>query len=744
MKKLVIVESPAKARTITKFLDKNFTVRASMGHVRDLPKSKMGIDLETGSFLPEYIISRDKTKVIDELKKLAEKADEIVLATDEDREGEAIAWHLLSALKIPKTKKTPRIVFHEITKTAIESALETPRELDRNLIDAQQARRVLDRLVGYELSPLIWKKIRYGLSAGRVQSVAVRLIVEREREIEAFNPVEYWTVGADLETPRGDKFTAALAKIDSKKAEVKTKNEAERVELDLKNAEFRVAKIDKKERVRRPSAPFITSTLQAEAARKLGFSVKKTMMLAQRLYEGADVGEGLITYMRTDSTNLAESAVKSARAVISKKFGKEFVPTEVRKFTKKTKGAQEAHEAIRPTDPARMPESLREILEKDAFRLYELIWQRFIACQMADAVLDQTGVDIAAANYIFRATGQIVKFAGWLAAYSVGYDSDEEAAADSEKLLPEILENEIQKLLALKPEQHFTKPPARFTEATLVKKLEAEGIGRPSTYAPTISTIQTRGYVEKLDRALAPTDTGKVVNDFLVKHFPKIVDLQFTAKMEAEFDEIAEGNAKWNTMIGEFYKPFHSEIVEKTDSIKKEDVVNETTDEICDKCGKPMVIKLGRFGKFLSCSNYPDCKNAKPLDKKQEAAEVEMNEKIAGKKCPQCGKPLTVKRGRFGMFVGCSGYPDCKFIEKKASGMGIKCPDCGKGEITEKMARKTKKKFWGCTNYPNCKFASWNEPQKTPCECGGVVVKKLGKQPKLICLKCTKERKVDE
>jgi DNA topoisomerase-1 len=741
MTKLVIVESPAKARTITKFLGPKFTVRASMGHVRDLPKSKMGIDTEKGTFLPEYILSRDKTKVIAELTKLAKSADEIILATDEDREGEAIAWHLTQALKIPKTTKTPRIVFHEITKDAIQKALKSPRELDRNLIDAQQARRVLDRLVGYELSPLIWKKIRYGLSAGRVQSVAVRLIVEREREIDKFNPVEYWTLGADLETPRGDRFTAELSKIDSKKAEVKTKSEAEKIQLDLKKAEFKVSKIDKKERIRRPAAPFITSTLQAEASRKLGFSVKKTMMLAQRLYEGSDVDEGLITYMRTDSTNLAASAVKSARSVIEKKFGKKFVPQEVRLFTKKKKGAQEAHEAIRPTDPTRFPDSLKDKLEDDVFRLYELIWQRFLACQMEDAVLDQTGVDIAAKDYIFRATGQIVKFAGWLAVYSLGYDSEEEAKEDSEKLLPEILENEIQKLLELKSEQHFTKPPPRYTEATLIKKLEAEGIGRPSTYAPTISTVQNRGYVEKEGRALRPTDTGMVVNDFLVKHFPKIVDFQFTAKMELQLDEIAEGQHRWVEIMKDFYKPFHAEIVEKTDSIKKEDVVNETTDEICDKCGKPMVIKLGRFGKFLSCSAYPDCKNAKPLDKKQEAAEIELNEKIKDQKCPECGKPLTVKRGRFGMFVGCSGYPDCKFIEKKANGMGIKCPDCGKGEISEKFARKTKKKFWGCTNYPDCKFASWDEPQKTPCECGGVMVHKLGKNEKLICLKCAKERK---
>ncbi|MCK5472265.1 type I DNA topoisomerase [Candidatus Gracilibacteria bacterium] len=743
MNKLVIVESPAKARTITKFLDKKFTVRASMGHVRDLPKSKIGIDLETGSFLPEYILSRDKTKVISELKKLAEKADDIILATDEDREGEAIAWHLLAALKIKKgEKKIERIVFHEITKSAIENALKNPRELDRKLIDAQQARRVLDRLVGYELSPLLWKKIRYGLSAGRVQSVAVRLIVEREREIEKFKPEEYWSIAANLETPRDAEFSAELSKIDSKKAEVHSKNEAEKIEMDLKNAEWQVQKVEKKERLRRPAPPFITSTLQAEAARKLGFSVKKTMMLAQRLYEGSDAEEGLITYMRTDSTNIASSAVTKARSVITRKFGKEFVPEKSRAFTKKTKGAQEAHEAIRPTDSARFPELLKDSLEKDVFRLYELIWQRFLACQMSDALLDQTGVDITAKDYIFRATGQIVKFAGWLAIYSRGYDSKEEEAKDSERLLPEIIENEILKLLELKSEQHFTKPPARYTEATLVKKLESEGIGRPSTYAPTISTVQNRGYIEKVDRSLKPTDTGCVVNDFLVKHFPKIVDYKFTAGMEGQLDEVAGGKLKWNEVIGSFYKPFHAEIETKTETIKKEDVVNEATDEVCDKCGKPMVVKLGRFGKFLSCSGYPDCKNAKPLDKKQEAAETELSAKIAGKKCPDCGKDLTVKRGRFGMFVGCSGYPDCKFIEKKMNSTGIKCPDCGKGELTEKFARKTKKKFWGCNAYPKCKFASWDEPQKQACECGGVVVLKRGKQEKLICLKCGKERKL--
>jgi DNA topoisomerase-1 len=746
MKQLVIVESPAKARTITKFLGKEFTVRASMGHIRDLPKSKIGVDVENG-FLPEYITSRDKTKVVTELRKLMKSADKLILATDEDREGEAIAWHLLQVLKIGKAKgeenkPVERIAFHEITKTAIIAALENPRELDRNLIDAQQARRVLDRLVGYELSPLIWKKIRYGLSAGRVQSVAVRLIVEREREIQKFNPVEYWSVAADLETPRKDKFTAELNKIAGEKAVVSTKAQAEKILMDLKNGEWKVSAVEKKEKKRNPPPPFITSTLQAEASRKLGFSVKKTMMLAQRLYEGDDLGEGLITYMRTDSTNLAESSVKAARSVIEKRWGKEYVPASPRVFTKKAKGAQEAHEAIRPTDPSRFPESVKDSLESDAYRLYELVWQRMLACQMAEALMDQTAADITAKDYNFRATGQTVRFPGFLAAYSEGRDSEEEVAEDSEKLLPEINENEIMKLLELLPEQHFTKPPARYTEATLVKKLESEGIGRPSTYSPTITTIQTRGYVEKEGRALKPTDTGMVVNDFLVEHFSKIVDYQFTAGMELQLDEVAEGKHRWNEVMEVFYKPFHKLITEKMESVSKQDVVAEKTDEKCDKCGKPMEIKLGRFGKFLSCTGYPECKNAKPLDKAQDAANKEMEEKIAGRICPDCGKPLSVKRGRFGIFVGCSGYPTCKYIDKAAKKSGIKCPDCGKGDVVEKFAKKSRKKFWGCDNYPECKFASWDEPQKTPCtECGGLVV---AKKDKFVCLKCGAERKREE
>ncbi len=741
MNKLVIVESPAKARTITKFLGKGYVVKASMGHIRDLPKSQMGIDLQT--FEPDYLVSKDKLKIVKELTADAKKADTIVLATDEDREGEAIAWHLLSALNLEKAKdkKIERIVFHEITKPAIEAALQSPRQIDAKMVDAQQARRVLDRLVGYELSPLIWKKVRYGWSAGRVQSVAVRLIVEREREIQAFNAVEYWSVTADLETPRNNKFTAELTKIADKKAVVGNKSAAEKITLDLKNTEWRVGAVEKKERKRQPAPPFTTSTLQQEASRKLGFSVKKTMMLAQRLYEGRDTGEGLITYMRTDSVNLAKSAVESTRKVIKSRYGAEYVPDQPRVFKTKAKGAQEAHEAIRPTDPAHTPDSLASDLEKDTLRLYELIWQRMLACQMAEAILDQTGVDVLAKDYTFRATGQVIRFAGFLRVYSEGRDTEEESKQDEEKMLPEILEKEILKLLELVPEQHFTKPPARYTEASLVKKLESEGIGRPSTYAPTIGTIQTRGYVEKIDRSLTPTDTGFVVNDFLIAHFPKIVDYKFTAGMEEQLDEIAEGKHKWQETMREFYEPFHTLIEEKDKTVKKGDIITEKTDEKCDKCNKPMEIKLGRFGKFLSCTGYPECKNAKPLDKKEAAADQELQKAAAAKKCPNCGKPLAAKRGRFGSFVGCSGYPDCKYIEKNAKKTGAKCPDCDAGDIIEKFAVKKKKKFWGCDKYPKCKFASWAEPLKEPCpECGKVMVIKSKKK---VCLGCSAERKTE-
>ncbi|MBP9718825.1 type I DNA topoisomerase, partial [Candidatus Gracilibacteria bacterium] len=573
-KNLVIVESPAKAKTISKFLGKDYVVRASMGHVRDLPKSKIGVDVE-GSFAPTYIVSPDKKKVITELKSFIKKGTEVWIATDEDREGEAIGWHLVAALKLPE-KETKRIVFHEITKPAILHALETPRILDSHLIDAQQARRILDRLVGYELSPLLWKKIRYGLSAGRVQSVAVRFIVEREREIRAFKAVEYWTITAQYEV-NGKKFEAQLSKIDGKKAEIGTKEEADKILAQLEAANHNVASVESKEVHRSPAPPFTTSTLQQDAARKFGFSVKKTMMVAQGLYEGVDVfGEtkGIITYMRTDAVNLSQIALAQAREVIAAEFGAQYTLPEPRMYKSK-KGAQEAHEAIRPVDISMTPASLKDFLDKDQIRLYELIWKRTVACQMKEATLEQVGVDIATSKnnaplpYTFRATGQTILFPGFMKVYIEGLDDEVEdapAAEEDEKILPEMKEGLALKADAITPMQHFTKPPARYTEASLVKKLESEGIGRPSTYAPTISTIISRGYVKKDKKQLVPTDTAEVVNDMLVEHFPEIVDYQFTAKMEQDLDDIAEGKFEWVPLIRDFYTPFHKKIAEKNET----------------------------------------------------------------------------------------------------------------------------------------------------------------------------------
>ena len=720
MSTLIIVESPAKARTISKFLGSSYVVKASMGHVRDLPKSKLGVD-PANNFEPTYDISKDKVKVVAELRSDSKKADTVILATDEDREGEAIAWHLAEALGLGKTKKgikekiVQRIAFHEITKPAIEEALKNPREIDMHLVDAQQARRVLDRFVGYELSPLLWKKVRYGLSAGRVQSVAVRLIVDREREIQAFITTEYWSLTTKLETPRGDSFFAELSKIDGEKAIVSNSETAQRIESEVQHATFSVHKVEKKSVRRTPAPPFTTSTLQQEAARKLGFSVSKTMMLAQRLYDGS-YGEGLITYMRTDSVNLAISAVSAARAAITAKFGAKYLAPTARKFFTKSKGAQEAHEAIRPVDPARSPESLAGVLEHDARRLYELIWKRTLACQMADAELEQTGADIVAARYTFRATGQVVRFAGFFQIYTEGRD-DDDTTDDDEKRLPEINEGEITKLLGLIPEQHFTKPPARYTEASLVKKLETEGIGRPSTYAPTITTVIKRGYVEKEAKALKPTDTGFVVNDFLVEHFAKIIDYKFTATMEESLDAVAEGAHNWVELLREFYEPFHALILEK-DSIEKSAVTATPTDITCEKCGAMMAIKLGRFGKFLSCSSYPECKAMKPLPVelggKPEPVIDDAMKELAKKICPLCNSPLEVKRGRFGPFVGCTKYPECKHIEKVVRSTGITCDACGKGTFNERTQRKTGKKFYGCSNYPSCRRIVNIDPRETP------------------------------
>lgn len=712
---LVIVESPAKAKTIQKYLGKGFIVKSSYGHVRDLPKTTMGVDVEH-DFQPKYVIPAKARPRIAELKKAAKNADIIYFATDEDREGEAIAWHLMQILKA-NPKKVKRIVFAEITKGAITRAIENPRELDASLVDAQQARRVLDRLVGYELSPLLWRKVRRGLSAGRVQSVAVRLIAEREEEINKFKPEEYWSVDALFEKD-GHEFIGALRAKDGTtipKLGIKTKDEVDTILQELKDASYVVDEIETKERKRTPPAPFTTSTLQQAAVNQLGFSSKRTMMIAQQLYEGIELGDegptGLITYMRTDSTNLASEATTKAHEVITSEFGPEYALDAPRVFTKKSKGAQEAHEAIRPTDPARTPDSVASFLEPSQLKLYRLIWSRMVASQMAEARLKQTAGDIKAGAYTFRANGMNVVFDGFVRALG-------EKAALKETVLPDLLKGEKLPLKELKHEQHFTQPPARYSEATLVKALEEHGIGRPSTYAPTIDTIQKRGYVEKNEeKRFQPTEIGVLVNGVLTQHFPEIVDIDFTATMENDLDEIASGDKKWQPIISQFYTPFHKQIEVKEKELKKSDLTQEETGESCPKCDNPLVIKLGRFGKFKACTNYPECKHTEPIGE-----EKELQEEHTGEICPDCGKGLVVKRGRFGPFLGCSGYPDCKYIKPITKEIGVPCPKCGKGQIIEKRSRRGKT-FYACDQYPDCENAYWSKPTGEKCpKCQSLLV----------------------
>jgi DNA topoisomerase-1 len=709
---LVIVESPTKAKTIGRFLGKGYVVKSSFGHIRDLPKSKMGIDIEK-DFEPQYVIPVKARKVVTELKAAAKKADKVFLATDEDREGEAIGWHLVSALKLP-ISKTERIVFHEITKGAISGALESPRKLDQHLIDAQQARRVLDRLVGYELSPFLWKKIKYGLSAGRVQSAALRLIVDREREILAFKAQEFWTIEATLEksgTPPA--FETRLVKFEDKtldKLAIKDKKQADEIQKSLKDADYKVVTIKKTERKVSPSAPFTTSTMQQDAARRLGYSAKQTMMLAQQLYEGVELGSegsvGLITYMRTDSVNLAEQSLKEAAEVLGKEFGSEYASAAPRRYKTKSKSAQEAHEAIRPTSFARQPEQVRQYLDDRQFKLYDLIWRRALASQMPDAVLDATTVDIAAAKAVFRANGLIVKFPGFQKALGP-------AGTSKETQLPALSQGDALNLKELKGVQHFTQPPARYSDASLVKAMEELGIGRPSTYAPTISTIVERGYVEKIEKKFKPSEIGILVNDVLVKHFPEIVDLKFTSGMEENLDSIARGEKEWVPIIKAFYDPFHKNLEKKDKEVSKEELTTEKTEEKCPKCGKPMVIKIGRFGKFLACTGYPDCKTTQPIKAEREAQE-KIQQEYAKEKCPECGSPMTVKRGRFGAFLGCSTYPKCKGITRIEKKTGATCTECKKGEIIEKHSRKGRT-FYACNRYPECKFALWQKPIGENC-----------------------------
>jgi len=680
--RLIIVESPTKAKTISRFLGKEDVVESSFGHVRDLPTKQMGIDLKN-NFQPEYEVPVKAKKTVSKLKALAKQADEVILASDEDREGEAIAWHLQQLLKLPAQAEN-RIVFHEITESAITNALKNPRKISQDLVDAQQARRVLDRLVGYELSPFLWKKVAKNLSAGRVQSVAVRLVVEREREIEAFQKQEYWTITANLSAKKGD-FDAQLAKWQGKsldKFALNSQETAEKIKEQLLKANYTISAIEKERVTKRPAAPFTTSTLQQTANRWFGFSAKQTMTLAQKLYEGVELGPhghvGLITYMRTDAVNLSNEFVSRARETISNNFGKQFLAAAPRRFANKSKGAQEAHEAIRPTDPEKTPESVKNYLEPRQFKLYQLIWQRAMASQAAEAQIDRTSIEVNADQGVFRTTGQTIVFPGYLMIYP---------EQTQEKVLPELIEKEPLKLLKLDADQHFTQPPARYSDAGLVKQLEKYGIGRPSTYAPTIATIEARNYVIRDEyKRLAPTEIAKVVNDLLVAHFPNIVDFQFTANIETQLDQIAHGQLAWPPVIAEFYQPFHENLETKTKELSKKDILpDQTSNEVCDKCGAPMLIKTGRYGPFLACSAYPKCRNIKSLKEKKVAKPLPerfqyLLEEYADEVCEKCGAKMAVKVGRYGPFLACTAFPKCRNLKKIIV----------KKEATQKAAPKKK------------------------------------------------------
>jgi DNA topoisomerase-1 len=740
MKSLLIVESPAKVRTLTKFLGKEFSIKASVGHVKDLPRKELGVDTEKG-FLLKYVVIEGKEKVLKDLKRAAKKADRIYLAPDPDREGEAIAWHIAEELN-GDSDRILRVEFNEITERAVTEAIKNPRKIDTNLFDSQQARRVLDRLVGYNLSPLLWRKVRRGLSAGRVQSVALRLVVDRAREIESFKKEEYWSITATLEGSEPPRFEAKLVLIDGKKVEIKNESRATDIIGDISGDRYSVTKVEKKKRRRSPAPPFITSTLQQEASRKLKFAAKKTMIVAQQLYEGLEIGSegsvGLITYMRTDSVRISSEAQREARDFIKKEYGNDFIPQKPPVYKSK-KSAQEAHEAIRPTSVSRRPEEIRDYLTRDQYRLYTLIWKRFFASQMSVAVLEQTSVDIAAPSdksgnsekYIFRATGSVLLFPGFMALYT---ESVDDADTAKESLLPSLSQGDVLRSVSVLPKQHFTQPPPKFTEASLVKELEARGIGRPSTYATILSTIQDRKYVEKSEGRFSPTELGIVVNDLLVGNFSDVMDYRFTAKMENNLDMIEEGKFKWVDIVMDFYKPFSHDLNEAMESlgrVKPEDI---PTERVCDKCGKPMVIKWGRHGRFMACSGFPDCRNTMPLEGQTSSGKgAEAEEQHTDQKCDKCGSAMVLKSGRFGKFLACSRYPECKTT--KALGIGIKCPEDG-GELVERRTKKGKL-FFSCGNYPKCKFATWYRPVSKKCPgCGATIMaeKRTKKEEVLICL----------
>jgi DNA topoisomerase-1 len=716
-KSLIIVESPAKAKTIKKYLGAGFTVKASVGHVKDLPEHRLGIDI-AHDFAPEYVPIQGKRKLLQELRAEAEKVERVYLAPDPDREGEAIAWHIASELHRTAPDHIYRILLHEITKKGITEALQQPGRIDEHKVSAQQARRLLDRLVGYKISPLLWQKVQRGLSAGRVQSVALRIVCEREQEIQAFQSQEYWTIDAAMAVADPPPFQARLHTISGQKVDIATAEVAHSIVAELRAAHYTVAEVKKTTRRRHPAPPFTTSTLQQEAVRKLRFSTQRAMRIAQQLYEGLALGDegeaGLITYMRTDSTRLADEAVQEARQYIHEHYGQDYVPSQPRRY-RSQKAAQEAHEAIRPTSVLRTPDRVKPYLSAEQHALYTLIWNRLVASQMSSAVLDHTTVDITAKQYSFRATGAVMRFPGFTALYEESLAEspkpDTDAGAHNRLLPPLVVGQEVQ-ITSLEPNQHFTQPPPRFTEASLVSELEKLGIGRPSTYAAILGTLRERRYVEDKERRFIPTDLGTTVNGLLVESFPDLLNVQFTAQLEDKLDQIEEGKCDWVATLHAFYEPFVVELQQATRKMRDVRKEVEETNEICDKCQRPMVIRRGRFGRFMACSGYPECKNTRELSTETPtqapaAPSVEVT-------CEQCGKPMALKRSRYGEFLACTGYPKCKATKPVVTSV-MDCPEasCG-GTIVQRRSRRGKT-FYGCTNYPRCTFSLWQRPIPQAC-----------------------------
>ncbi len=721
-KNLVIVESPAKAKTLSKYLGRDYTVKASVGHVVDLPKSKLGVDIEN-DFAPEYTIIHGKTKVISDLKKAAKGKENIYLAPDPDREGEAIAWHIAQKLD-GKKSKIQRVLFNEITKKAVQEAIKHPIEIDQHRFEAQQTRRILDRLVGYQISPILWDKVRRGLSAGRVQSVAVRIVCDREREIRAFQKKEYWSITAQLEGENPPAFTARLLRIggdrlDPEKFRIENEASASEIVEKLRGQDFKVTKVDRKERRRFPTPPFITSRLQQEASRKLGYTPSRTMRIAQRLYEGIELGAdgpvGLITYMRTDSVRVSPEAVDSVRGLIGEKYGKEYLPKDPPTYKTK-KGAQDAHEAIRPTALDRPPDTVQGYLSKEELAVYTLIWNRFVASQMTPAVFDQTAIDIQAGDMLFRATGQIMKFDGFIRVYMEGVDDEKAADDDKDRTLPSLSEDEILRLLEITPEQHFTQPPPRYSQATLIKDLEENGIGRPSTYASIMSTIISKEYVGEENKRLHATELGFLVTDLLIESFPNLMDAEFTAGMENTLDEIEEGKQPWLEALRSFYGPFSKDLIKAGTEMRDVKREGQPTDVECPKCKSHMVVKWGRAGEFLGCSAYPECNSTTNFKRDEGGKIVPVAEEVVDEVCEKCGSPMKMRFGRYGKFLGCSAYPECKNVRSlnRPEPTGVKCPDCKEGEIMEKKSRGGKI-FFSCGRYPECRFATWERPVPEPC-----------------------------